>query len=115
MVERFTREIGDVIDGKKSWVALLRDVVQGGPSPNASSDDLRGGGKRRRWVVVGGGTLHFRWFPWVHEIFGFGISERIGGRHTGNFLFLLRFPDSAEMMRWDGFTAVVSLTDGWLH
>jgi hypothetical protein len=48
MVERFTREIGDVIEGKKSWVALLRDVVQGGPSPNASSDDLRGGGKRRR-------------------------------------------------------------------
>jgi hypothetical protein len=48
MVERFTREIGDVMEGKKSWVALLRDIIQGGPaSPNTSSDDL-GGGKRRR-------------------------------------------------------------------
>jgi hypothetical protein len=47
MVERFTREISDVMEGKKSWVSLLRDVVSGGPSPAGSTEDL-GGGKRRR-------------------------------------------------------------------
>lgn len=36
MVERFTREIGDVLEGKKSWVELLRDVVSGGGSPSGS-------------------------------------------------------------------------------
>jgi hypothetical protein len=45
MVERFTREIADVVEGKKSWVSLLRNVVSG--SPSSSTDDL-GGGKRRR-------------------------------------------------------------------
>ncbi|PMD44644.1 hypothetical protein L207DRAFT_542300 [Hyaloscypha variabilis F] len=51
MVERFTREIGDVIEGKKSWVSLLKDIVGGGPgagSPGASSEDLSGGKRRRR-------------------------------------------------------------------
>ena len=43
MVERFTREIGDVLEGKKSWVELWRDV--GGGSPGASSENLSG---RRR-------------------------------------------------------------------
>lgn len=45
MVERFTREIGDVIEGKKSWVSLLRDVVQGGPA--SSSEDVSSGKRRR--------------------------------------------------------------------
>jgi hypothetical protein len=47
MVERFTREISDVMEGKKSWVSLLKNVVSGGPSPAGSTEDL-GGGKRRR-------------------------------------------------------------------
>lgn len=46
MVERFTREISDVVEGKKSWVSLLRSVVSG--SPSSSTDDLGGGKQRRR-------------------------------------------------------------------
>ena len=45
MVERFTREIGDVLEGKKSWVELLKDVVGG--SPGTSSEDVSGRRKRR--------------------------------------------------------------------
>jgi hypothetical protein len=51
MVERFTREIGDVLEGRQSWVDLLKDVVSGGNSPsgstNNSSSDLREGKRRR--------------------------------------------------------------------
>jgi hypothetical protein len=46
MVERFTRDIGDVIEGRKSWKDMLRAFVEeaGGGGSSAGSDS----GRRRR-------------------------------------------------------------------